>query len=205
MRFGSIILAAGASSRMGRPKLLLPWGPTTVLGQLISQWQRLRAEQIAVVCATGDQGIEHELDRLGFPAHHRITNSTPQLGMFSSIQCAARWPGWSASLSHWIIILGDQPHLSAITLRALIDFSVANPEKICQPSRNGRPRHPVFLPKDALERLRKSSEDNLKSFLETLSPNRALCEIDDPGLDLDIDHPADYEKAIQFFSSQMDS
>ena len=40
---GVIILGAGASSRMGRPKLLLPWGDTSVIGHLIRQWQALGA------------------------------------------------------------------------------------------------------------------------------------------------------------------
>src|SRR5438874_1514761 len=38
---GVIILAAGRSRRMGRPKMLLPWGNTTVLGHLVAQWQAL--------------------------------------------------------------------------------------------------------------------------------------------------------------------
>ena len=54
---GVVILAAGRSARMGRPKLLLPWGETSVLGHLIKQWQALGARQIAVVCAPGDQAI----------------------------------------------------------------------------------------------------------------------------------------------------
>ena len=86
---GVIILAAGASSRMGKPKLLLPWGDTSVLGQLIRQWQSLGAKQIAVVHGTGDKAIGSELDRLGFPACNRITNLKPERGMFSSVQCAA--------------------------------------------------------------------------------------------------------------------
>ena len=40
---GVVILAAGRSARMGRPKLLLPWGETSVLGHLIKQWQALGA------------------------------------------------------------------------------------------------------------------------------------------------------------------
>ena len=39
-RFGVVILAAGASSRMGKPKLVLPWGKTSVLGHLIEQWKQ---------------------------------------------------------------------------------------------------------------------------------------------------------------------
>jgi len=34
---GVVILAAGRSARMGRPKLLLPWGGTSVLGHLLAQ------------------------------------------------------------------------------------------------------------------------------------------------------------------------
>ena len=116
----AVILAAGASARMGRPKLLLPWGGTSVLGHLIHQWTELGAGQIAVVVAAGDQTIQRELDRLGFAPEHRIPNPQPERGMFSSIQCAARWTGWHNSATHWSIVLGDQPHLKLETLRALI-------------------------------------------------------------------------------------
>ena len=51
--FAVVILAAGASSRMGRPKLLLPWRGTTVVGHLISQWRELGAAQIAIVVQPG--------------------------------------------------------------------------------------------------------------------------------------------------------
>src|SRR5437764_10462403 len=93
---GAVILAAGRSSRMGRPKLLLPWGATSALGHLIEQWRKLGAHQIAVVCAAGDTGMQAELDRLKFPIECRIFNEAPERGMFSSIQCAARWSGWQA-------------------------------------------------------------------------------------------------------------
>ena len=39
VRVGVVILAAGRSRRMGKPKLLLPWGETSVLGHLIRQWE----------------------------------------------------------------------------------------------------------------------------------------------------------------------
>jgi molybdenum cofactor cytidylyltransferase len=47
--FGVILLAAGRSRRMGRAKLLLPWGEASVLGHLVSQWRSLGATQLAVV------------------------------------------------------------------------------------------------------------------------------------------------------------
>ena len=202
---GVIILAAGASSRMGRPKLLLPWGATSVLGHLIEQWQKLPIEQIAVVCATIDLAMQRELNRLKFPVENRILNPTPEQGMFSSIQCAARWPGWNFDLSHWIIVLGDQPHLQPETLRALIEFGATHAQKICQPSRNERPRHPVLLPKAAFHRLKNSPTENLKQFLQTLAQDTMLCTMDDPALDFDMDLPADYEKAVQLYFNNKSS
>src|SRR6266571_6187375 len=112
--FGALILAAGASSRMGQPKLLLPWGKTSVLGHLIAQWQQ--EHQIVVVHAAGDQAIGAALDRLSFPEANRIMNPQPERGMLSSIQCAAAWAGWNRGLTHWAIVLGDQPHLRRETL-----------------------------------------------------------------------------------------
>src|SRR6266699_557070 len=120
--FGAVILAAGASSRMGKSKLVLPWGKTTVLGHLIRQWQQVGAKQIAVVRAADDNAIGAELDRLNFPVANRIMNPQPERGMMSSIQCAAAWPGWNGPLTHWVIVLGDQPHLRQETLRELVEF-----------------------------------------------------------------------------------
>lgn len=115
--------------------------------------------------------------------------------MFSSIQCAARWEGWDTSLSHWVLTLGDQPHVHEATLRAVIDFAATHPEKICQPMRRGHRRHPVVFPRAAMLALRESSDSDLKAFLEFPRREWIGFESDDAGLDLDLDEPSDYEKA----------
>ena len=199
---GVVILAAGSSTRMGRPKTLLPWGNTSVLGHLIGQWQALRAKQVAVVCARGDQAVQAELDRLAFPAGNRIINPAPERGMFSSIQCAARWPGWQAELTHWAIMLGDQPHLQRETLLQVLDFSAAHPASPCQPARDGHGRHPVLLPRSIFRQLAASKARTLKGFL-TATPKRiARFDLDDAGLDLDIDCPEDYRRAVRLARRQ---
>jgi molybdenum cofactor cytidylyltransferase len=199
---GVIILAAGASERMGRPKLLLPWGATTVLGHVIELWTTLHAAQIAVVQASDDLGISSELDRLEVPLENRILNTNSAEGMFSSILCAASWDGWKPVLTHWAVILGDQPHLRPASLLSLLDFTKANPERIVQPSCAGRPRHPVLLPRSEFQALGAAKEPTLKSFLQNRSSTVQLFPSDDPGLNFDIDTPADYESAQkEFFST----
>ncbi len=192
---GVVILAAGASRRMGEPKLLLPWGGTSVLGHLVAQWRALHAKQIGAVCDPRNRAVRSELDRLGFPAESRVWNPSSERGMFSSIQCAARWPGWQAVLTHWAIVLGDQPHLRPETLRRVLRFSAVHPANVCQPARRGHGRHPVFLPKAVFCQVANSGAATLKEFLAASQRDIALCELDDPGLDLDIDRPEDYEKA----------
>lgn len=195
VKIGVIILGAGASSRMGRPKLLLPWHSTTVIGQIIGQWRELGAAQIAVVHRPGDAPLLAELDRLGFPAGDRVENPQPERGMFSSILCAANWAGWNREISDWAVVLGDQPHLRTETLRALWACAVQNPDAICQPEFGGRPRHPVVLPSRAFEELKNTRAETLEMFLKLLSSRRVQCVIKDGGLTLDMDTPDDYKRA----------
>jgi CTP:molybdopterin cytidylyltransferase MocA len=164
-------------------------------------WQRLEVGQIAVVCAERDGGVREELDRLTFPVEDRILNPRPEDGMFGSIRCAAGWAGWKRELAHWAITLGDQPHLRLETLQAVIELSAREPDKVCQPQRGGRLRHPVIMPKGVFGRLRDSDAPTLKDFLA--GAEVASCEVDDPGLDLDIDDPGDYEKALTLFAGQL--
>jgi len=193
-RFGAVLLAAGRSRRFGRPKLLMPWRGTSILGYSLQLWRSLGAEQIAVVCASHDELIQRELDRLGFPADQRVENPALEAGMFGSVRCAAAWSGWRPGLGSYTIILGDQPHLRPETIRSLLGFSRSRPGVVCQPARLGHPRHPVVLPARVFAALTGSRAGDLREFLSAVP--RALCELDDGGLDLDIDTPADYGAAI---------
>jgi molybdenum cofactor cytidylyltransferase len=198
--FATIILAAGRSSRMGRPKLLLPWGGTTILGHLLSQWQRLGSAQVVVVHGP-DTELLAELDRLSFPIDRRIENPLPDRGMFSSIQCAANWDRWNNGLTHWSIVLGDQPHLRESTLAGLVEFARAHSDEVCQPEWKGCPKHPVIMPAKVFTKLKSSACADLKEFLKTNGTQSALFQADDPGLEWDIDYPADYERVRAQFGS----
>lgn len=193
-QLGAVILAAGRASRMGRPKLLLPWGKTSILGHLISIWRELGAAQIGVVCAADDSNIRTELDRVCFTRENIIKNADPEKGMFSSLVCASSWKGWNSSISHWAIILGDQPHIRSLTLQSLVNWARAHPEHVCQPVFGGTNRHPVVLPKFIFRELISSNSADLKDFLQKHPISGCVC--DDPGLALDIDRPEDYQKAL---------
>ena len=194
---GVVILAAGYSTRMGRPKQLLPWGGSTILGHLVKTWTNLGSQQVAVVCQGPDVAIQSELDRVELPRKNRISNPDPARGMFSSILCAAQWPSWDASLTHWALVLGDQPHLAQETLQQLLATARSQPGKICQPARGGHARHPVILPKGIFQKLASTRATTLKDFLAAHSSVVNLIEMDDPGLDVDLDTHQDYLTALR--------
>ena len=196
MRYGVVLLAAGASRRMGRPKMLLAWNGTTVIGHLLRQWRALAATQIAVVGAVSDRALADELEKHQVPAADRILNPHPEEGMFSSIQCAARWDGWEPGLTRWIIALGDQPQIERTTLATVLRFADAHPEAICQPAYLGQRRHPVILPAAAWAALQTTPARTLRDFLPTWPGEVQLCACADAGLALDLDTPADYQAAL---------
>jgi molybdenum cofactor cytidylyltransferase len=105
----TILLAAGLSSRMGQPKLLLPWGGTTVLGQVVSTFAAVGIEEIIVVTGGVREQIEGLVAELAkdYPVRTVYNPAYARGEMLSSIQA-----GLSALNSQpraALIGLGDQP------------------------------------------------------------------------------------------------
>jgi CTP:molybdopterin cytidylyltransferase MocA len=121
--------------------------------------------------------------------------------MFSSIRCAARWPGFEPAITHVAISLGDQPQIQPGTLSRLIASVTQDPAHVWQPSFAGRPKHPVILPRPTFTALAQTSCATLREFLTTSHAPRSHIEIDDPSLAIDLDTPEDYQRALASLTS----
>jgi molybdenum cofactor cytidylyltransferase len=192
--FGVLILAAGASTRMDRCKLLLPWGEGTILIHLLNQWQSAGAAQIVPVIDPSNQPLRKALAHAGFSASDWIENSSPQLGMFSSLQEASRWTGWFSTLTHWIISLGDQPHIQISTLSLLLEAAKKNPTRICQPALRGRAAHPIVLPARNFRELAQNDIANLRTYIRAREAFRLRLPVEDAGVSEDLNTPEDYAR-----------
>ena len=190
--FGVVILAAGASTRMGRCKLLLPWGEKTILTHLLDQWRSAGAAQIAPVIDPSNKVLREALTLAGFSSSDWIENPSPQMGMFSSLHEASRWTGWVSTLTHWIISLGDQPHIQISTLRLLLDAARKNPMRICQPALHGRGAHPIVLPATNFRELAQNDAANLCAYIRTHEAIRLRVTVEDLGVSEDLNTPEDY-------------
>jgi len=111
----AIVPAAGASRRMGRPKPLLPWGATTVLGQTLENLRRSRARDILVI--TGDHGeaVARIATACGARAVH---NPDWASGLIGSLQAGVRAVGPSCRAV--LVLLADQPMIGPDLIDAVV-------------------------------------------------------------------------------------
>jgi molybdenum cofactor cytidylyltransferase len=189
------ILAAGESRRMGRPKLCLPWGQTTILGHILGQWREAGADKILVVHGQGETPVTLELDRLGIPFTHRVATTAPERGMMGSVVTAAAEALWDVSLTHLIIVLGDQPQLQTGTLRKILRACETTPDKMIRVVFEGKPGHPLALPMNVLAELSFTSSETLRDFLRLKEIPACDLTCHDSGVLLDVDTPDDYARA----------
>ena len=189
---------------MGRPKMLLPWGETTVLGQVVSMFsaglslntnQRINPDnEILVVTGGARELVEAELARLAKRYPLRLVYNPNYVlgGMLSSIQAGlvALGSGTRAAL----IGLGDQPQVREETIRHICTAFVQTESPIVIPSFQSRRGHP-WLATKALwpEILALPPSTTPRQFLNAHAEQIKYVEADESILQ-DLDTPEDYNR-----------
>jgi molybdenum cofactor cytidylyltransferase len=187
-----VVLAAGDSSRMGRPKALLPIGCGNFLGAIL-------ARMIACGCATRIVVAGRDATLLRETAASTdsllVVNPTPEDGQFSSLVIALRALPENADAA--LVTLVDHPLVSAATYRRLVTASSENPDRIIVPVHDGRRGHPYVIPNNFVSVFLKSDgSDGARSVIRKNSECVVGVDVDDPGVRADIDDTASYERHI---------
>src|SRR6266540_253576 len=113
----AIILAAGQSKRMGQPKMLLPWGTSTVIEHVITTFLNAGIEDVIVVTGGAREQVERPISQ--YPVRKVHNNDYAAGEMLSSIQCALRaMPDLSQAV---LIGLGDQPQVQERSVRLICE------------------------------------------------------------------------------------
>jgi molybdenum cofactor cytidylyltransferase len=197
MRFdhiSTILLAAGESRRMGQPKLLLPWGGTTVLGQVVSTITAVGIESIIVVTGAAHELIEGQVTELAKSVSVRVVYNKDYIkgGMLSSIKTGlmALNSGTHAAL----IALGDQPQIREETVRCICASFVRTNSPLVIPSFQNRRGHP-WLAASLLwpNILALPLSTTPRQFLDTFVGQVEYVAADESIL-LDVDTPDDYSR-----------
>jgi molybdenum cofactor cytidylyltransferase len=191
MNISAVILAAGKSIRMGQPKMLMPWGNTTVLGKVIETIQQAGMEDILVV--TG--GARNEVENVAEKHNARVTHNKDYANseMLESIQLGLQ--GQKAQSEAALICLGDQPQIEEGSVRKVCAAFRQNAFRIVVPSYQMRRGHPWLIARELWgDVLKLRSPESMRDFLNTHKDNIFYVEHDSPSILQDIDTPADYLK-----------
>ncbi len=188
-----VILAAGESRRMGKPKMLLPWGQTSVLRKVLSTFRCAGVEDLLVV--TG--GARTQVEALAEGIARTVFNPNYARGeMLSSVQCGLRnlLPDCQASL----IALGDQPLVKTSSVKEVIKAYAHNHTSLVTPSYQRKRGHPwLVTARHWPEIMEMRAPLTLRDFLTNHQDEIFYVNVEDPGILLDLDTPGDYAKYIK--------
>lgn len=187
----ALILAAGQSKRMGRPKMLLPWGETTVLEKVIATFKAGSVDDILVV--TG--GDMERVEALVGDSAGTIFNPNYAAGeMLSSVQ--AGLVGLNPEAEAVLIGLGDQPQVRESSVQAVADAYRKTGAALVVPSFKMRRGHPWLVTRphwDEILSMRPPA--SLRDFLNRHADEIHYVELDSSSVLQDLDTPEDYLKS----------
>jgi molybdenum cofactor cytidylyltransferase len=182
----AIVLAAGKSERMGRPKALLPFRGSTFLRNILDAIARSPIKNTIVVVGHHRQEIASSLD-----ISNLIFNPDYAQGMITSFQAGIRAlpPGSAGAL----LFLVDHPLVETETIHSLVANFAAN--RIVIPVFNGRRGHPVLFAAEILQEILALPASQGANIVVRKDPKRIIeVTVDAPGILVDIDTPEDFEK-----------
>jgi molybdenum cofactor cytidylyltransferase len=187
----AIILAAGQSLRMGQPKMLLPWGPHTVIEHVVTTFLSAGVEELVVI--TG--GAREQVEKVTAPYPIRtIYNSDYAKGeMLSSIQRGLIAVSDRAQAA--LIGLGDQPQVEERSIRQVCEVYRKSSSRLVVPSFQMRRGHPWLVARFLWgELLQLQPPESPRDFLNRHAAEIHYVEVGTPNILADLDTPEDYQK-----------
>lgn len=190
----AIVLAAGLSSRMGQPKMLLPWGERTIVEQVVHTLQQANVPQIVVI--TGGQHAAIA-DALRDTRAHVVFNPLFENGsMLTSLQVGLRALAPYAHMA--LVTLGDQPQMQVSTVQAVMAGWQATRAPLVAPSFQMRRGHPWALDASFWENALALEPPRTLRDLFSLAGNHIhYVMVQTPTILQDLDTPEDYARAVR--------
>ncbi|MFZ2404420.1 MAG: nucleotidyltransferase family protein [Methylobacter sp.] len=190
----AIILAAGASSRMGSSKQLLEWRNRPLLEYAVANARAVLNERVIVVLGAHAESIQTTVDLNGVTS---IVNSDWQEGMASSIRAGVRALPESASAA--LILLCDQPLINAAHMQNLLNNWQNAPARIVASQYHHSVGVPALFPAEFFEHLLTLKGDRgAKPVLMKFEDS--LLKIPLPEAELDIDSAGDFDRLTAHYS-----
>lgn len=192
-----VVLAAGKSTRMGRPKATMRLDAAdTFLTRIIRTCQDAPVDDVVVVLGHEAEAILKSVGQSGLAARF-VVNDRYESGQLSSVLAGLRAidrPGVSAML----MTLVDVPLVSASTVRAVLERYRTSGAPVVRPVKGGRHGHPVLIDRSLFDAIRVADpQRGVKPIIRAHVSALGEVEVDDEGAFSDIDTPDDYRRLVE--------
>jgi molybdenum cofactor cytidylyltransferase len=194
----AVVLAAGESSRMGRPKALLPIEGQSFIERIVAELQRTAVGRIVVVLGHNAAELRPKIEHLPVTI---IVNPDYKQGQLSSLQAALRYllSASSAERVDGVLVhLVDHPYIDAALVDTMISRFYSSQPSIVVPRYGGRRGHPVLFSASLFgELLAAPLEQGAKAVVNAYRDTTLEVETAEPGVTIDIDTPEEYRRHVK--------
>jgi CTP:molybdopterin cytidylyltransferase MocA len=184
---GGIVLAAGGSERMGRPKATLVWRRATFLDHVVAALARAGVAPIVVVTGAERPAVP--------PPAREVHHPGWVQGQMSSLQAGVRALATASPAPAGVLVAAvDRPRLDSSTVRDLLAAWRQAAHCVWQPRHGGRSGHPVVYPADVAARLAAAAPDaTARDVLRSpaVADRRRWLDVNDPSVLDNVDTPED--------------
>jgi molybdenum cofactor cytidylyltransferase len=187
----AVVLAAGLSTRMGKPKMTLPWGKSTIIGTVVSTLEAARLKQIFVVTGGLSREIEQALSGL---SSQFVSNPMYENGeMLYSIQIGlAVLP---SRIQAALVVLGDQPQMQIDVVQSVIKVFQNGQANLIIPSFQMRRGHPWLVGRSLWPGiLALKPPATMRDFVREHANSIHYLDVSTSTILADVDTPDDYER-----------
>jgi molybdenum cofactor cytidylyltransferase len=194
----AVILSAGESSRMGRPKALLPIDGVRFIEKIVTALKSTRVNEIIAVLGHNAEEMRQKVSDLPVKI---VVNPDYKQGQLSSLIAAIR--NIESGENHHrvdaiLVHLVDHPYINADLVNVMIDRFYETKKLIVVPRHLGRRGHPVIFSRALFaELLAAPLDQGAKTVVRAHRDQTLEIDTDDAGVTVDIDTPEEYQKHVK--------
>ena len=191
----AVVLSAGESSRMGRPKALLPIDGQTFIEKIVGALKKSSVAKVIVVLGHNADEMRRHIQHLPIEI---LVNPDYKLGQLSSLQVAVRSLEKEADCDGMLVHLVDHPYVNSKLVESMIKRCEETAKLIIVPRYNGTRGHPVIFSRKLFKELLAAPMDQgAKTVVDAHRADTLEIDTEDEGITLDIDTPELYRQHVK--------
>jgi len=191
----AVILSAGESSRMGRPKALLPIDGQTFIERIVASLRHGGIERIVVVLGFNAEELRRQTAHLAVDV---LINPDYQRGQLSSLQVAVRHLQTDKNCHGMMVHLVDHPYIDPKLVQLMLRRFDESKPLIVVPRHQGKRGHPVIFSRALFgELLDAPMDEGAKAVVNAHRDETLEIDTEDVGITLDIDTPELYRQHVK--------